>query len=180
MKSPKVMVPFAEGFEELEALTIVDVLRRAGITVDMVGIVGTMVTGGHGIRVTMDKKLLQVHAEDYNCIILPGGNPGYINLGRSSTLLELLKKMNGQGKLIGAICAAPSVLAKAGVLEGKRATIYPGMEKEIPYPRGEKVVVDGNIITSQGPGTAMEFALKIVETLMGKEMTYSMKRSLVA
>jgi 4-methyl-5(b-hydroxyethyl)-thiazole monophosphate biosynthesis len=180
MKSPKVVVPFAEGFEEIEALTIVDVLRRAGITVDMVGIVGSMVTGGHGVRITMDKKLPQIQAEDYNGIILPGGNPGYVNLGRSSVLLELVKKMNGQGKMVAAICASPSVLAKAGVLEGKRATIFPGMEKEIPYPRGDKVVVDGNVITSQGPGTAMEFALKIVEKLVGKEMSNSMKRNLIA
>jgi 4-methyl-5(b-hydroxyethyl)-thiazole monophosphate biosynthesis len=180
MKNPKVVVPFAEGFEEIEALTIVDVLRRAGINVDMVGIVGSMVTGGHGVRITMDKKLLQIKPEDYNGIILPGGNPGYVNLGRSSVLLELIRKMSGQGKMVAAICASPSVLAKAGVLEGKRATIYPGMEKEIPYPRGDKVVVDGNIITSQGPGTAMEFALKIVENLVGKEMSNSMKRNLVA
>lgn len=180
MKNPRVVVPFAEGFEEIEALTIVDVLRRAGITVDMVGIVGSMVTGGHGVRVTMDKKLLQIKPEDYSGIILPGGNPGYVNLGRSSVLLELIRKMNGQGKMVAAICASPSVLAKAGVLEGKRATIYPGMEKEIPYPRGDKVVMDGNIITSQGPGTAMEFALKIVEKLVGKDMSNSMKRNLVA
>jgi 4-methyl-5(b-hydroxyethyl)-thiazole monophosphate biosynthesis len=128
----------------------------------------------------MDKKLPQIQAEDYNGIILPGGNPGYVNLGRSSVLLELVKKMNGQGKMVAAICASPSVLAKAGVLEGKRATIFPGMEKEIPYPRGDKVVVDGNVITSQGPGTAMEFALKIVEKLVGKEMSNSMKRNLIA
>lgn len=180
MKTKRVIVPFAEGFEEIEAFTIVDVLRRAGIAVDMVGLVGSIVTGSHGIRVTMDKKLNEVRAEDYDGIVLPGGNPGYLNLSRSSELLELIKKMNGQGKLIAAICAAPSVLAKAGVLEGKRATIYPGMEKEIPYPRGERIVVDGNVVTSQGPGTAIEFALKLVDVLVGSDMAYSVKRSLVA
>lgn len=179
MKNKKIIVPFADGFEEIEALTIVDVLRRAGIDVDMTGIVGSMVTGNHGIRVTMDKKLSEVKAEDYDGIILPGGNPGYVNLGRSSSLLELIKRMNGQGKLIGAICAAPTILVKSGVLEGKRATIYPGMEKELPYPRADKIVVDGNVITSQGPGTAMEFALKIVETLVGRDVAYSVKRSLI-
>jgi len=179
MKNKKVMVPFADGFEEIEAFTIVDVLRRAGIDVDMVGVVGTMITGNHGIRVTMDKKISEAKADDYDGIALPGGNPGYVNLGRSGVLIELIKKISGQGKLVAAICAAPVVLVKAGVLEGKRATIYPGMEKEIPYPRSERVVVDGNVVTSQGPGTAMEFALKIAEVLVGKDVAYSVKRGLV-
>jgi len=175
----RIIVPFAEGFEEIEAFTIVDILRRAGVEVDLVGLIGTMVTGAHGVRVTMDKKLAQVRAEDYNGIILPGGNPGYINLGRSGVLIDLIKRLNGQSKLVAAICGAPSILAKAGVLEGKRATIYPGMEKELPYPRADKVVVDGNVITSQGPGTSMDFALKIVETLVSADAAYSIKRSLL-
>jgi 4-methyl-5(b-hydroxyethyl)-thiazole monophosphate biosynthesis len=175
----KLFVPFAEGFEEIEALTVVDVLRRAGIKVDMVGVPSSMVTGAHGVKITMDKKLPEVNVDDYDGIILPGGNPGYVNLGRSASLIEMIKKLNMKGKLIGAICAAPSVLAKAGVLENRKATIYPGMEREIPYPRGDRLVVDNNIITSQGPGTAMEFALKIVETLAGSSKALELKKSLV-
>lgn len=173
------MLPLAEGFEEIEALTVVDVLRRAGINVDTVGVMGSMVTGSHGVRVMADKKLLEINADDYDGIVLPGGNPGYLNLGRSSKIIEILKKFDAEGKLIAAICAAPSILAKAGVLEAKKATIYPGMEKELPYPRGERVVIDGKIITSQAPGTAMEFALAIVEFLAGKDRAFQMKRQLV-
>lgn len=176
----RVFVPFAEGFEEIEALTVVDVLRRAGIEVDMVGIPGMMVTGSHGVKVSMDKKLSEVNVDDYDGIVLPGGNPGYINLGKTSSLLEMIKKLNMKGKLIAAICGAPCVLAKAGVLENRKATIYPGMEKELPYPRGERVVVDHNIITSQAPGTAMEFSLKIVEVLLGKPKALELKKKLVA
>ena len=173
------MLPLAEGFEEIEALTVVDVLRRAGINVDTVGVMGSMVTGSHGVRVMTDKKILEINADEYDGIVLPGGNPGYLNLGRSSKIIEILKKFDAEGKLIAAICAAPSVLAKAGVLEGKKATIYPGMEKELPYPRGERVVIDGKVITSQAPGTAMEFALAIVEFLAGKDRAFQMKRQLV-
>lgn len=175
----RVMVAFADGFEEIEALTVVDVLRRVGIAVDMVGVVGSVITGAHGVRMMADKKLRDIKAEEYDGIVLPGGSPGYINLGRSSALLEIVKKMNAKGKLVAAICAAPSVLAKAGILENKKATIYPGMEKEIPYPRGDKVVVDGNVITSQGPGTALEFALRIVEALAGKEKALALRKALV-
>lgn len=176
----KVMIPLAEGFEEIEALTVVDVLRRAGITVDTVGVMGSVVSGAHGIRVMTDKKLLEINADEYDAIVLPGGSPGYVNLGRSSKIIEILKEFDSKGKIVAAICAAPSILAKAGILEGKRATIYPGMEKELPYPRGDRVVVDGNVITSQGPGTAMEFALAIVKALLGDDKALQLKRQLVA
>lgn len=176
----KVMVPFAEGFEEVEALTIVDVLRRADIQVDTVGVIGSVINGAHGIRVMVDKRLSEVKQDDYDAIILPGGNPGYINLGRSGQLIEMLKKFNSQNKLIGAICGAPSILAKEGLLDNKRATIFPGNEKLLAYPRDKPVVIDGNIITSQGPGTAMEFALKIVEKLLGLDKAQKLKQELVA
>jgi 4-methyl-5(b-hydroxyethyl)-thiazole monophosphate biosynthesis len=176
----KVMVPFAEGFEEIEALTVVDVLRRAGIKVDMVGVPGTVITGAHGVKVSMDKRLGEVNPDEYDGIILPGGNPGYINLGRSALLIDMIKKLNMRSKLIAAICAAPTVLAKIGVLEARKATVYPGMESELPYPRAEKVVVDKNVITSQGPGTAMEFSLRIVEYLLGKDKALELRKSLVA
>jgi 4-methyl-5(b-hydroxyethyl)-thiazole monophosphate biosynthesis len=176
----KVMVPFAEGFEEVEALTIVDVLRRADIQVDTVGVIGSVINGAHGIRVMVDKRLSEVKQADYDAIILPGGNPGYINLGRSGQLIEMVKKFNSQNKLIGAICGAPSILAKEGLLDNKRATIYPGNEKLLAYPRDKPVVIDGNIITSQGPGTAMEFAIRIVEKLLGTDKALKLKQELVA
>lgn len=175
----KIFVPLAEGFEEIEALTIVDVLRRAGIAVDIVGVPSLMVTGSHGVKISADKKLSEIRIEEYDGIVLPGGYPGYVNLSRSTVLLETIKKFDEKRKLIAAICAAPSILAKAGILEKRKATIYPGMESELPYPRSERVVVDGNVITSQGPGTAMEFALKIVEVLQGLDKALKLKRDLV-
>jgi len=173
------MVPLVNGFEEIEAFTIVDVLRRAGIEVEMVGIPGTTITGAHGIRVQVDKRISEVKEEEYDGIILPGGSPGYQNLMKSSRILDIVRKLNAQGKLIGAICGAPLVLAKAGVLETKRATVYPGLEKQLPYPRDERVVIDGNVITSQGPATAMEFALKIVEKLLGKSKASEVAEALL-
>lgn len=175
----KVMVTLADGFEDIEAMTPIDVLRRAGIKVDMVGVVGSVITSKNGVRVMVDKKLADVNADDYDGVVLPGGDPGYVNLGRTAKIIEILKRMNAQNKLIAAICAAPSVLAKAGVLDNKKATIHPGMEKELPYPRGERVVVDGNVITSQAPGTAMEFALAMVEKLVSREKALELRKRLV-
>lgn len=172
------MVPLADGFEEIEALTIIDVLRRAGLKVETVGVVGSTITGAHGVRVIADKRLMEI-SEDYDAIVLPGGSPGYVNLSRTAKIIEILKKMSEQGKIIAAICGAPAVLAKAGILENKKATIYPGMERELPRPRGDRVVVDGNIITSQSAGTAMEFALKLVEILVSKEKTSEIRGDLV-
>lgn len=166
----------ANGFEEIEAFTVIDVLRRAGIAVDTVGIVGSVIEGMHNTRVMVDKRLAEIDVDRYDGIVLPGGTPGYINLGRSSSLLEMLKKFDTQGKIIAAICMAPSVLAKAGLLESRRATIYPGAERELTYPRGERIVVDGNVITSQATGTAMELSLVLVERLVGSKMVERLKR----
>lgn len=175
----KVMVALADGFEDIEAITPIDILRRAGVKVDTVGVVGSVITSSQGIRVMVDKRISEVNPDEYDGIILPGGNPGYINLGRTAKLIEILKKMDSQGKLIAAICGSPAVLAKAGVLENKKATISPGMEKEIPYPRPDRVVVDGNVITSQSPGTAMEFSLALVEKLVGRNKVSELRKTLV-
>ena len=175
----KVMVALADGFEDIEAITPIDILRRAGVKVDTVGVVGSVITSNQGIRVMVDKRISEVNPDEYDGIILPGGNPGYINLGRTAKLIEILKRMDSQGKLIAGICGAPSVLAKAGVLENKKATISPGMEKEIPYPRPDRVVVDGNVITSQSPGTAMEFSLALVEKLVGRNKVSELRKTLV-
>jgi len=175
----KIMVPLAEGFEEIEAFAVVDILRRAGIKVDIVGVVGTVIKSARGVSVMTDKRLAEINPEEYDGIVLPGGYPGYVNLGKTQKILEIIKNFNDKGKLIAAICASPSILAKAGVLDDKVATIYPGMEKELPHPREGKVVVDKNVITSQGPGTAIEFALKIVEKTLGKEKALQLRRDLV-
>lgn len=175
----RVIVPLADGFEEIEAFAVIDILRRAGIVVDTVGIIGSVITSARGVRVMVDKRLVEINPDQYEGIILPGGDPGYANLEKSSKLIEVIKALNYQEKLIAAICASPVILAKIGLLDNKKATICPGMEKEIPHPRGEKVVVDGNIITSQGPGTAIEFSLRIVDKLVGKEKALMLKRILV-
>jgi 4-methyl-5(b-hydroxyethyl)-thiazole monophosphate biosynthesis len=164
-----VVVPLAEGFEEIEAISIIDVLRRAEIKVSIATLQGNVVESRRKVKVLADIKIDQVSQKDFDGIVLPGGNPGYINLGRSQKVIKLIQDFNSAGKLVAAICAAPSVLAKAGVLANRRATIFPGMERELPKPRNESVVVDGNIITSQGPATAMEFSLKIVESLSGSQ-----------
>jgi 4-methyl-5(b-hydroxyethyl)-thiazole monophosphate biosynthesis len=173
----KALIVLADGFEEIEALTVVDILRRSGIEVTIAGLVSTMVDGSHKIRVMAEKKLNEVKTADYDAIILPGGS-GYKNLMNSKAVLDMLKEFDKKGKLIAAICAAPTVLAKAGLLDKRIATVYPGLEKQIPRPRDAKIVVDGNIVTSRSPGTAMIFALKIVEILAGKSIAKKTRESL--
>jgi len=175
----EILVPLANGFEEIEAVTVINVLRRAGMNVVTAGLPGSQIKGSRGMQVTADTRLEQVDPSKFDAIILVGGNPGYINLGRSNKILDMVVKFNLDKKLIGAICAAPSILAQAGILEDRAATIYPGMEREIPRPKGKRVIQDDNIITSQGPGTAMEFALKIVETVAGKDKVKLLKEQLV-
>jgi len=174
----KIMIPLAVGFEEIEALTVVDVLRRAGIEIDTIGITGSVVVGANGIRIMADKKLLEIKPDEYDGIILPGGS-GYKNLAKSSILIKTLKDFNNNNKLIGAICAAPLILAEQGLLDERRATVYPGLEKRLAYPRGDKVIIDGNIITSQAPGTAMNFALAIVKKVLGQAAELKLREELV-
>jgi 4-methyl-5(b-hydroxyethyl)-thiazole monophosphate biosynthesis len=174
-----VIIPLAEGFEEIEAMSTIDVLRRAGINVTTVGIPATIVKGSRGTQTIADRKISEVDLDSFDALVLVGGYPGYVNLGKSNQVLNAVKSFNDKEKTIAAICAAPTILAKAGILENRKATIYPGMEKEIPRPRGERVVQDGHIITSQGPGTAIEFALKIVEALAGRGASEKLKRDLV-
>jgi protein deglycase len=165
---PRVLVPLAEGFEEIEAVTIIDVLRRAGIEVVIAGLAPGPVTGSHGIRIDTDLPLAQARAADFDLIALPGGLPGADHLERDPHLRQLLTDMAAAGKTVSAICAAPKVLAGAGLLQGRRATSYPGFldPRQVRY-REDPVVVDGQLITSRGPGTALAFALTLVETLAG-------------
>lgn len=160
----KLIVPLAEGFEEIEAIAVIDVLRRANIKVDVVGVEDEIVSGRNGIKILCDKIIADVKPEDYDGIVLPGGNPGYKNLENNQQVINFIKHFNSKGKLIAAICAAPTILERIGILEGKKATCSPKMKDKIRNYVDEKVVVDGNIITSQGPGTAIEFALEIVKS----------------
>lgn len=174
----KALVILADGFEDIEAFTVIDVLRRAGVFVTTAGLNTTMVESMNKVRAMADKKLSEITENDFDAIILPGG-PGHRNLLNSSAVLELVKKFDKNKKLVAAICAAPAVLAKAGILEEKIATIYPGMESQIPKPRDAKVIVAGNVVTSRSPGTALDFALKLAEILAGKNVAARIRTGLV-
>ena len=175
----KILVPLANGFEEIETMTIVDVLRRAELKVVTAGLSGITVKGSRGVKIIADKLLDDINPDEFAVIVLAGGYPGYVNLSESEKVLEIIKEFNSQNKTVAAICGAPTVLARAGILDNRNATVYPGLEKELPNPLNKKVVVDNNIITSQGPGTAMEFALKLVEILSGENKRKEIKEQLL-
>ena len=164
----KVYVFLAEGFEEIEGLTVVDLLRRAKIETEMVPIMETkQVKGSHGIEVTADCLFADRDYADASVLVLPGGMPGTLNLGNHEGLCELLKKHYGEEKMIAAICAAPSVFGQLGFLNGRIATCYPGFESKLEGAiiLSTKVAVDGNVTTSKGLGTAIDFSLKLIEQL---------------
>ncbi|MBR0308677.1 MAG: DJ-1/PfpI family protein [Mogibacterium sp.] len=167
-----VLIHLATGFEEVEALTIVDVLRRGGVDAKSVSVTGErMVTGTHGIPVQTDILFEEADYDSCEMIVLPGGMPGAANLGAHSGLTDQIKSFAESGKKVAAICAAPMVLADCGILKGLDATIYPGMEEQLrdAKPTGANVTISGNIITGKGPALAMEFALALVEVLKGPE-----------
>ncbi|TDA30333.1 MAG: DJ-1 family protein [Hadesarchaea archaeon] len=180
----RALVLLAPGFEEIEALTIVDLLRRGGVEVVTAGLEAGAVEGSHGVKVVPDRQLGEVRAGDFDAVICPGGYPGYENLRRNRRVLELVREAEKGGKLVAAICGAPSVLAEAGVLEGRKATIYPGMEGELRKGGGRPsrglVVVDGKVVTSMGPATAFAFALKLLELLAGKKKAEEVKKATLA
>lgn len=168
----KVAVHLAEGFEEIEAITIIDVLRRAGLNVIMVSITGQLaVNGAHDIPVVVDVLFEGVDYSEIDMIVLPGGMPGSKNLDEHEGLRTQIKIFAEQEKLLGAICAAPLVFGNIGLLQGKDAVCYPRFEKFLEGATLKKqlVVVDGNIVTGKGVGAALKFALKIVEKLVSKE-----------
>lgn len=173
---------FAEGFETVEALMVVDILRRGGVEVTMASITEEdYVESSHRVRVEMDAVLGEVDVLEYDAIILPGGMPGTLHLGESEAVKKSVLAMNEAGKIVAAICAAPGVLGKHGLLEGKRACSYPDHEVNL---RGaevsrEPVVTDGNIVTSRGLGTAMEFGLALLERLEGREKAEQIKKAIV-
>lgn len=176
----KALVLMAEGFEEIELTTIVDILRRGGVTVTIAGVKDGIITGSRGIRMQPDVPLDGIR-EMYDILILPGGSPGYINLGNDMRVIGLVKKYYSEGKIVAAICAAPSILSKAGIIAGRKATIFRGMESELKSAKyvDEPVVEDGNILTSQGPGTAMEFALVLLQRLTDGKKAAEVKSKLL-
>lgn len=167
-----VLVPLAAGCEELEAVTIIDLLVRAGVEVVSAGLESGPVTASRGVVLVPQMTLDEALEREYDMVVLPGGMPGAQHLDDDSRIHELLRKMADSGRFITAICAAPKVLANAGLLAGKRATSYPGYVDKMALPdveyREEPVVLDGKVITSRGPGTAMDFALTLIEQLVGK------------
>jgi protein deglycase len=170
---PRVLVPLAQGFEEIEAVTVVDLLRRAGIEVHTASLDGPQVTGSHGIAVQADIALDAAVASDYDMIVLPGGMPGAEHLKNDPRVVSLLRRFAADDRYTAAICAAPSVLAHAGLLDERAATSFPGFLTVDSAPgirlREDPVVVDGKVVTSRGAGTAMEFGLALVELLEGVE-----------
>jgi 4-methyl-5(b-hydroxyethyl)-thiazole monophosphate biosynthesis len=167
----RVLVPLAPGCEELEAVTIIDLLRRAGIEVVSAGLDAGPIKASRGVVLLADTTLDEALEHDYDMVVLPGGGPGADRLDRDPRIESLLKTMARGGKYTAAICAAPKVLARVGLLTGKRATSYPGFIDKMQLPGmtylSDAVVQDGNVITSRGPGTAMDFALHLIEVLAG-------------
>lgn len=177
----KVLVLLSQGCEELEAVTCVDLLRRAEIDVVTAGLDDQPVTASRGVRLSPDCALDEALEDEYDMVVLPGGLPGADHLAADARVIDLVQRMAASGKFTCAICAAPTVLAKAGVLSGKRATSYPGFldnESDVTCT-GEAVVRDGAVITSRGPGTAMDFALTLIEALVGKEKRDTVELALV-
>ena len=178
----KVCVFFANGFEEIEALTVVDILRREKIDVDMVSITGEKkATGSHNITVEMDKLIEEVDFEQTDMIVLPGGMPGTVNLEACEPLMEQVDAFYKAEKYIAAICAAPSIFGHRGMLQGKKACSNPGFESHLEGAdvKKEPAVVAGHIITSRGMGTAISFGLAILEQLEGKDAVAPMKDKIV-
>ena len=166
-----IAVLLADGFEEIEALTPVDMLKRAGLDVVTVGINSKIAVGSHGIAVVCDKTPDEVDLSAVSTVIFPGGMPGSLNLDASPFSDAIIKSVTERGGRIAAICAAPLVLGRRGLLKGKRATCYPGFENELigATVTGESVVTDGNITTAKGMGVALEFSKELITLLVGKE-----------
>ena len=166
----RVLVPIADGSEEIEAVCIIDTLRRAGAEVTVASVDKLQVTASRGVKLVADARIADCVGQTYDCIALPGGMPGAEHLRDSAELIEMLKKQKQAGRFYAAICASPAVVLRHhGLLEKVRATCFPAMRNELDpaYASDERVVADGNCVTSQGPATAIEFALKLVELLFG-------------
>jgi len=182
MSMAKVLVPLAEGCEELEAVTVIDLLRRANITVVTAGLETGPVTASRGVVLMADKTLDEALQDDYEMVVLPGGGPGSDRLDADERIRQLLIRMANSEKFTAAICAAPKVLKSAGLLDGKQATCYPGVIQADDLPgldTGQRVVQDGKVVTSRGPGTAMDFALQLIEILTDRNTRDQVEAGLV-
>ena len=180
-KYMKVLMPLANGFEEIEALTVVDIFRRAGIEITMAATMEGPVRGRNNITVLPDALLNNVIDNNFDMIVVPGG-PGTDELVQNSALIAKIREMNSAGSYIAAICAAPRVLKTAGIITGKTITSYPSTRPELDSANyvEDRVAVDDKMITSRGAGTSLEFALKLVEELLGKAKADQIAKSIVA
>lgn len=178
----RVCVFFAEGYEEIEALTVVDLLRRAGIETDMVSITGNrVVTGSHKIAVRMDKLLEEVTFAEADMLVLPGGMPGTKNLEACEPLMEQIRKFYQDGKYVAAICAAPSIFGHLGMLKGKRACSYPDFESHLEGAEVSRnpAEISGHVITARGMGCAIDFGLAIVRLLLGEQKAETLAEQII-
>ena len=178
----KVGIFMADGCEEIEALTVVDMCRRAGIDIQMISIMDKMqVVGSHKIAFEADAMYDDVHYEELDGVVLPGGMPGTLNLGAHAGVNAVIKEFDKAGKLVAAICAAPSVLGEAGLLEGRAATSYPGFEEKLKGAelKENPVAVSEHIITSRGMGTAIDFSLAIIAHFLGQEKAEELAKQII-
>lgn len=183
----KIAIMMSDGCEEIEALAVVDLLRRAEIAIDMVRVPSPeagkelAITGSHGIAISMDKEISDFSQDDYGGIVLPGGMPGTNHLAACEVVTDAVKAFAADGKLVAAICAAPSVLGTLGLLEGKRATCYPGFESKLlgAVTAGARLERDGNFITARGMGCAVDFGLEIVSYLKSKEEADQLREKVI-
>lgn len=179
----RILVFLADGFEEIEALTVVNYLRRASIEVDTVSITeDRQVKGAHDIIVTADKKISELeHPQIYDGVVIPGGIPGATNLRDNAGVIDIVKKLDEEKKLVAAICAGPIVLQKAGIIGGKKVTSYPGFEDQLEGCKycEDRVVKDGHIITARGPSIAEDFAMKIIGYLLGQGKINELKENVL-
>ncbi len=178
----KALVLLAPGFEEIETVTVIDILRRAGVQVTAAGTVEGAIEGSRKIKVMADASIDTVNGGDFDLIVLPGGQPGTNNLGSDPRVKKILDDAMSNDRLVSAICAAPSVLSSYGYIKGKKATSHPSVRDkmgDVDYSEA-RVVVDGNWVTSRSPGTAMEFAFQLVELLKGPEMVLKVNEGVMA
>ncbi len=172
MNKQRVLVPIAPGSEEMEAVIVIDCLRRAGLEVTVAAAHDTTtITASRGVRIEADTRLCDLDDRPFDAIVLPGGGPGTAVLCQCAPLLTRLQAAAQQGKLVAAVCAGPLVLQAAGLLTGRRATCHPGVKSSLTATPWlpERVVIDGSLITSQGPGTSFEYALAIIDRLLGSD-----------
>ncbi len=177
----KILIPLSPGFEETEAITLIDILRRAKINVTTAGLTAGPITGSHNIAVIPDTPLSKIDKDAFDMILLPGGQPGTDNMLKNDTVIEIIRDFQNNNKITAAICAAPSVLAAAGILDGKNVTSYPGYEEKLGKVNYSKqsVVIDGTVMTSRGAGTAAEFAFAIIALLENRETANKIKKAML-